>query len=79
MTDWRATFTDPPDWKDGGRIELRYADGRRATGRLSFEPFFTGEDEVPVPEVTQDDGAKLSFYDAEQWRPARNTSNQLPE
>lgn len=76
MTDWRDTVDDQPDWKDGGRIELRYADGRQVVGRLTFDAFFTGEDEVPVPEVTQDDGTKLSFYDAEQWRPFPKTADK---
>lgn len=64
MADWRNTLTDPPDWTDGGDIELRDAEGTVIRARLTFDEFWNGDDEVPVPVVD----APRSFFDYKAWR-----------
>lgn len=63
------TETEWPDWQDTGkRVEIQFADGRLACGRLEAEEFFTGEDEVPVFTLRGDDGTLHSFVDHKRWR-----------
>jgi len=67
MTDWKSTNITP-DWKDGGKAELRYADGRIIKGYLLLNEAVSEDgDEWPVPEFTVD-GKIVSFFDAEEWR-----------
>jgi hypothetical protein len=64
-TEWLSTLNDPPDWEDGGLIELRRNDGPIIKAWLAFDCYFNGEDEVPVPDLDIDQ----SFYDFVEWRP----------
>jgi hypothetical protein len=66
-TEWRST-KNPPDWAEGGRVELRRRDGSIVGAWIEMDEFFDGENEVPVPTVTLDDGTTVSLFDFDQWR-----------
>jgi hypothetical protein len=61
-------FDDPPDWNDGGRTLFRKGD-KVSQGYLLIDEQWTGEEEIPSPQVTLDDGSKPSFYDFDGWKP----------
>ena len=61
--------SDGVGWGDGGSIELMRKDGSVVSGKLHVEEQWTGEDEIPVPDViTLPDGSLVSFFDFEKWR-----------
>lgn len=57
------------DWGDGGLIELKASDGTTTFAMLQVEELFTGEDEVPSPQlIILPDRSSASFFDFKQWR-----------
>ena len=64
---FKSTWDNPPDWSDGGRIELRNGDCV-VKANLLIDAWFAGDDEIPVTIVTTDDGKTMSFYDFDEWR-----------
>jgi hypothetical protein len=63
---WRDPFEDPSDWNDGGPVLLLRA-GEVISASLLIDEVWTGEDEIPSPELTLQDGTHPSFYDFDGW------------
>lgn len=66
--EWKE-YPDMPDWCDHDkRITLLMPDGREVAGILEIEEQWTGEDEIPFPNVITDNGETVSFFDAVKYK-----------
>lgn len=69
MSDWRSLAGDAPDWIDAGRVELRSNDNAPVSGVISAKGSFVESDyEIPVFELTLDDGSVCDLYAFTHWR-----------
>lgn len=69
MSPDHQTQKEWPDRTDAGmRVEIEYEDGRMFTGRLEIEDtVVTGEDELPLFVVIDEDGRRHGFSNNIRW------------
>lgn len=67
MSEWASGW---PDWRDiHRRVLVVWGDGESFEGVLGLEDhLFTGEEEIPLFDVTASDGRRRSFGDCTHWR-----------